>query len=188
MPKIDLKTLSNTKIKFSGKLTFTEAQQESAYSGENKGKIYFTTEGIVVGGNVVSDVTPIHHSFGTSTEMSKKVPTVKSTTEGLNKKIDNIVLNGNINSNNTISGGEKLNEIISDSENGLHSKTINIPEADDEHYGVTKQMKLSIIDEIYKNEDDTEMPSYNLYASARDVYEKMLSKADKSEVLQNVWK
>lgn len=194
MSKIDLTTLKDSKVKFSSALSFEEAQKEAAYADEDKGKIYFTPEGVVLGGNVIANVT---HITGTGAigkpDDSKYVPTLSVVKNLSNEKIDSIIINGiaTQNSDGTagISVGDKGKELpiySTTDTNGFKKNTVNIPEATINNYGIVKQMRLAAVktalDKAANKEEDAVEPSYNYYASARDVYDKLLEKADKTEI------
>lgn len=193
MSKIDLTTLKDSKVKFSSALSFEEAQKETAYADEDKGKIYFTPGGVVLGGNVIADVTPITGTAAIGSPDNRKVvPTLQVAQNLSNKKIDSIIVNGTetLNSDGTtsISLGDKGKElpIYSTESAGVKKNTVNIPEATIDNYGIVKQMRIAAVktalDKVANNEEDAVEPSYNYYASARDVYNKLLEKADKAEI------
>lgn len=193
MSKIDLTTLKDSKVKFSSALSFEEAQKEAAYADEDKGKIYFTPGGVVLGGNVIADVTPITGTAAIgSPDDSKYVPALSVVKNLSNQKIDSIVINGTVtqNSDGTVGisvgdyGGELA--VYSTDTNGVKKNTVNIPEATIGNYGIVKQMRINAVktalDKVANNEEGAVAPSYNYYASARDVYNKLQEKADKTEI------
>ena len=194
MSKIDLTTLKDSKVKFSSALSFEEAQKEASYADEDKGKIYFTPGGIVLGGNIIADVTPISGTGAVGyPDNTKWVPSLKVAQSLSNPKIDKIILNGTVTPNitegtATLSVGDKGKELpIYTTENAeVKTNTVNIPEATIENYGIVKQMRLAKVklelDKVANKEEGAEAPSYNYYASARDVYNKLQEKADKSEI------
>lgn len=193
MSKIDLTTLKDSKVKFSSALSFEEAQKETAYADDDKGKIYFTPGGVVLGGNVIADVTPI---TGTGAighpDNSKYVPTLQVAQNLSNAKIDKIILNGLVvpdtDGTETLSVGDKGKElpVYTTEKSGVKENTVNIPEATIGNYGIVKQMRIAKVktdmEKAANNEEGAVKPSYNYYASARDVYEKLLEKADKTEI------
>lgn len=201
MAKVKLSELEGSLIKFSGKLSFKEAQQESAYTGENKGKIYFTSNGIVVGGNVVADVTPIAPVLTDASTSSLTVPSMSATVSGINKKIDRIVFgydssikmwydsSGNLQTSEPylVAGDSTQDFQIYTTYNnyGIAENTINLPKGNIKDYGLVKMRRLSTIGNILnaiKNGSKADEPSYDFYASARDVYEALEKKANLSDI------